>query len=98
MRLTTLSGPGGADYPTESLASAPLNVWTRKQQAVSAFSTLSPMVPSGPRASSLLGILSCPKCPYTVNSDSDLLEISSLGRAKGKKPSARDIVQDCPST
>ncbi|XP_036028748.1 sushi, nidogen and EGF-like domain-containing protein 1 isoform X1 [Onychomys torridus] len=29
VRLTTLSGPGGAEYPTESLASAPLNVWTR---------------------------------------------------------------------
>lgn len=31
MRLTALSGPGGAEYPTESLASAPLTVWTRKQ-------------------------------------------------------------------
>lgn len=29
VRLTTLSGPGGAEHPTESLASAPLNVWTR---------------------------------------------------------------------
>nr|XP_020038650.1 sushi, nidogen and EGF-like domain-containing protein 1 isoform X3 [Castor canadensis] len=29
VRLTTLSGPGGAEHPTESLASAPLHVWTR---------------------------------------------------------------------
>ncbi|MEJ1283528.1 sushi nidogen and EGF-like domains 1 [Cricetulus griseus] len=29
VRLTTLSGPGGTEYPTESLASSPLNVWTR---------------------------------------------------------------------
>uniref|UniRef100_A0A8C6S0V9 Sushi, nidogen and EGF-like domains 1 n=1 Tax=Nannospalax galili TaxID=1026970 RepID=A0A8C6S0V9_NANGA len=29
VRLTTLSGPVGAEHPTESLASAPLHVWTR---------------------------------------------------------------------
>ncbi|EGV95322.1 Sushi, nidogen and EGF-like domain-containing protein 1 [Cricetulus griseus] len=29
VRLTTLSGPGGTEYPTESLASSPLNVWTQ---------------------------------------------------------------------
>ncbi|XP_048200335.1 sushi, nidogen and EGF-like domain-containing protein 1 isoform X4 [Perognathus longimembris pacificus] len=29
VRMTALSGPGGAERPTESLASGPLHVWTR---------------------------------------------------------------------
>lgn len=47
VRLTTLSGPGGAEHPTESLVSAPLNVWTRKWTGtVSPCSPLSHLAPS----------------------------------------------------
>ncbi|KAG8508278.1 Sushi, nidogen and EGF-like domain-containing protein 1 [Galemys pyrenaicus] len=50
IRVTALSGQGAPAHPTESLATAPLHVWTRKHPPPFHSSSSSPSPPPGPAA------------------------------------------------